>query len=105
MNKEQKLAELETWRSLREQLDTHWDQLQATTGASVDSPLGNAVWATFGEYTTALSNLLNDDFHNLHWYWLENDMGKSGGAAGPSDDLRNIESLNDLLWLIDCCAS
>jgi len=103
MTKEQKLAMLETWRSLHEQLDTHWDQLRSTTGASVDSPLGDAVWKIFAEYTVALSDLLDDDFCYLHWYWLDNDMGTRGLDAGTKDDMRKIESLDDLLWIIDCC--
>lgn len=101
MNKEQKLAALQNWQTAYKNLDAAFDLLKPALGYLGEGALWDAVWFTFERYTEVMSDLVGDDSGWLNWYCYENDMGAKGYGAGYGEDLRPIEDLDDLLWLIE----
>lgn len=104
MTRDEKLALLRTWDACHGELDAQWSALAELTEAGPESPLGSAIWDTFAEYTKSLGLLLGDPFGSLEWFWLENQMGGRGHVAGVEGDMREINTVEDLLWLIDVTA-
>lgn len=101
MTHEEKLRLLRQWDVNHALLDKHWSALAELTGADPDCPLGEAVWDTFSDYTRTLGMLLDHNEDWLFWHWLENRMGDRGHQAGYNGQLREINTLEDLLWLIE----
>jgi hypothetical protein len=66
-----------------------------------ENPLCQAVWRTQEVLTDTTSDLLDDGFEWLSWFWLENDMGRKGLEAGNKDEKRPIRTLDDLVWLLE----
>lgn len=104
MTRDEKLALLRAWIDRHDALNEHWESLCRLTGATTDSHLGEAVWAAFSGYTEALELALGDPFDSLKWHWLENQMGDRGHVAGIEGDMREINTVEDLLWLIEVTA-
>jgi len=81
------------------------DRLEkATDGLLIapESPLLDVQYRTEGALLDALSLLINDDFEkNLHWYVYECDYGRMPMEAGPTGDMRLIDSYEKLRWLIE----
>lgn len=100
MTREEKLRLLSEWDVRHSALDEHWSALYNLLGAATDSHLGDAVWVMFDKYTSVLGRLIGAR-DELHWFWLENMMGERGHIAGVDEDLREINTLEDLLWLIE----
>jgi hypothetical protein len=101
MTKAEKLAALQYWQTAYKNLDAAFDSLKPALGYLVGGALWDAVWFTFVQYTEILEQLLGDDSGWLSWHCYENDMGAKGYEAGYGEDLRPIEDLDDLLWLIE----
>lgn len=101
MNKEQKLAALQNWQTAYKNLDAVFNSLKLALGVLCEGSLWDAVWFTFERYTEVLAELVGDDSGWLNWYCYENDMGAKGYRAGYGENLRPIEDLDDLLWLIE----
>jgi hypothetical protein len=101
MTNEEKLAMLQDWQTAYKNLDAAFDLLKPALGVLCEGHLWDAVWFTFDQYTEILEHLLDDDSGRLNWYCYENDMGAKGYEAGYGEDLRPIEDLDDLLWLIE----
>lgn len=101
MNKAEKLAVLQNWQTAYKNLDAAFDLLKPAVGVLCEGTLWDAVWFTFDQYTEILEHLLGDDSGWLNWYCYENDMGAKGYEAGYGENLRPIEDLDDLLWLIE----
>lgn len=107
MNRDELIHHLTEWQDRCLAVDIQWSAFAATTGSTIDSPLGNAVWQLLDAYTDAVARLLDlpdsgvPAFkHDLNWYAYENDFGHKGHEAGTDGDLRPIRTPEDLAWLI-----
>ena len=101
MNTDEKLALLQEWERLYSDLDAQWQALHALTGATTDSPLGDAEWLLWDAYTRQVGERLGGAYEWLSWYGLENDMGRKQYKAGPAGREKPICCVGDLLWLIE----
>ena len=100
MNTETQLALLAEWRDKHKQLHRELFRL----GRIFNDPTGpffRTMFEVFEAYTGSLAHLLGDKEDWLFWYWQENEMGKRAHVAGYDGDVRLIEKLEDLLWLIE----
>lgn len=101
MTTDEKLALLQEWGRLYSDLDEQWQALSALTGATTDSPLGDAVWLLWDAYTRQVGERLGGAYEWLSWYELENGMGRVQHKAGPVGREKPICCIGDLLWAID----
>lgn len=99
-DKKTTLALLAEWMAHHDKIDKMMDGVKASIGLDPDGPLFNAVWSLFDGYTNALAAQIGDDGDWLPWFYMENDMGAKGMAAGYDGKLRKIKSFADLYWLI-----
>ena len=104
MSKEEKLQILAEWQKRYEALDAQLNLLTKSIGCIAGSPLHEAVFTMFEEYTKLIAQLVGDGLESLNWYCYECDMGKSPREAGIKGDMREIKTLNDLLWFIEVAA-
>jgi hypothetical protein len=104
MTRDEKLTLLREWKQRHDDLDKQWGRLASLTGGLTDSPLGDAMWLLWDAYTNQVAERVGDTYGWLSWYQLENDMGKRKHEAGPTDRMRKIKSLRDLLWVIEATA-
>lgn len=95
-----KLAILKRWQEAMNHADTHFDQLINLMGLHPEGETLTAVGVLQDALTQTTAELLGDKSEWLIWFWVENDMGAKGMTAGPTDDMRPIKTLEDLLWLI-----
>jgi hypothetical protein len=100
MNTE-KLKLLELWKYRMLSMDIQTDTLISWMMVSPESPLITAVSRMMESYTMTTALLVGDDSEWLTWYWLECDLGRKPKQAGNGDNMRMIESINDLAELID----
>lgn len=88
------------WETERLAMEAQVKALEAISGKNPDAPVLLCLFGLFTAYTEALAELL-DAGDWLSWYWIENDSGAKGHAAGYDDDLRKIRTLDDLCWLVE----
>lgn len=103
MTRDEMLIHLERWMVAHDRLESKWDDLARALGMPmVESSLWDASWAMFEAYTATLGDLIGDPGPNrwLEWHCTQNDMGIKGLEAGYDDNLRPIETLEDLADLI-----
>lgn len=101
MNTDARIAALKRWQDAMELADEHFIDLQNLIGLDPEGATMTAVCALQGALTAATADLVGDCYQWLEWYWLENAMGEKGAKAGPNDDLRPIQTPDDLAWLIE----
>jgi len=66
-----------------------------------ESPLVEPVWRTQALAVDALEKLIGDKDQNINWFVFECDFGRDSKQAGCKDDMRFIETIDDLRWLCD----
>lgn len=96
----QKLAALTRWQQAMEQADAAIDPVIELLQLQPESPVCGAVWQLQRLLTDMTAELVGDQAEWLDWYAYENDMGRKGLEAGWRDQLREIRTLDDLLWVI-----
>lgn len=97
MTNEHKIAELEQWKTIVEQLSVECDKLTDILQVAPESPLLNAIWRMDDAYTNEVATRLGlGDW--LSWYRYDNDMGRKAYNAGMKDNLRPIKTFEDLIW-------
>ena len=100
MTKQERLTLLKQWQLQHDALDKSWQKMIDGIGIPlVESPLWDATWKLFAEYTVVLGDMIGDTDW-LEWYWLENSMGQGEKLAGFDGKLKPTRSLNDLERLI-----
>jgi hypothetical protein len=104
IDRARKLAILTRWKKAIEEADAHFDPVVEMLRLDPENPLCEAVWRTQSALTTTTSDLLDDGFEWLGWFWLENDMGRKGLEAGTKEAKRPIRTLDDLVWLLEVVA-
>ena len=85
-------------------LQGHAENLRETVRDVKIAP--ESVLCTSFDYVEAslletLSLLVDDDFNFITWYVYDCDYGMSPKEAGPKDNIRMIETLVDLRWLVE----
>lgn len=96
-----KLKILEQWQATSEALGKASEHL-LEFGMSIDSETVNAVHNAMDEVTKLASAAVGDAFEDLSWYQYDNKMGTLGLQATVNDETREIRTLDDLLWAMDC---
>jgi hypothetical protein len=101
LSRAEKLELLKDWQDQYTKIKEVEEKLSEIVCFDFDSPLGEAMGGTFDRYTDTLGKFIGNDAEWLHWYWLENDMGKRGLEAGYGNQLKSIATLEELLNLIE----
>lgn len=99
-DKKTTLVLLAEWVAHHDKIDKMMDGIKASIGLDPSGPLFDSVWSLFDGYTNALAAQIGDDGDWLPWFYMENDMGAKGMAAGYDGKLHKIKSLADLYRLI-----
>lgn len=98
---EQIASALHAWQHAIEQADQRMQPAIEALSLPPESP----VWLAVQDLQTALTVItaayVGDRDGWLDWFWTENDMGRKGAEAGPTDDMRPIKTLADLRWLLE----
>ena len=95
-----KLKALQVWEQVTKAVDKQFGDFEKLFGF-VESPFTDALFRMQSEYTEAVAKNVGDDSDWLNWYQFENAMGAKGYEAGIVGDMREIKTLEDLLWLIE----
>lgn len=95
-----KLKALQVWEQVTKAVDKQLGDFEKLFGVA-ESLFTDAVCQMMYEYTEAVAKNVGDDSDWLNWYQFENGMGKKCLSAGYDDDMREIKTLEDLLWLIE----
>ena len=66
-----------------------------------ESPIRDAFWRVCESAISACSSLIGDEFGYLAWYAYECDFGASPNKAGCPGNLKMIDSLDKLRWVIE----
>ncbi len=101
MNNVEKLSLLKEWEETGKNLEKFYDNLNEIMGVAIESPLSDMIFGIYTKYTKTLSHLLNDKSDFLEWYHFENNFGTNGLIAGNEDETRSIDSIENLLWIIE----
>ena len=101
MTNEQKRKRITHWHSDMIQMEETLDKVNSAVGLVPEGDLSHACSCMMSALTLTTAELVNDEAECLEWYWLENEMGKRGFAAGPDGKERSIKGLDDLLWLME----
>ena len=96
-----------TWEFVERSLSIMRDQgdrlKEATDRLHIapESPLLETHWIVEDAFTRALDRLIGDDYDNISWYVYECDYGRSPNEAGKDGDMRLIDSVQKLRWLVE----
>lgn len=76
---------------------------QATKGLmlSPESPLLESQAITECSLINVLAHIVGDAFDTLNWFVYECDYGRRALKAGRNDDMRLIDSYDQLRWLLE----
>lgn len=96
-----KIKILEQWQTAIEALDKASEHL-LEFGMSIESETVSAVHDAMDEVTKLASAAVGDAYKALSWYKYDNEMGTRGLQAIVDDEAREIRTLEDLLWSMDC---
>jgi hypothetical protein len=99
MNAE-KLETLERFLDDYRAVDAAYKAARDAMGVEVDGPLFNPVFRALESYLQMTAAAIGDECGSLEWFVHDNDMGRGVLTAGAADDMREIKTADDLLWLI-----
>ena len=76
---------------------------KATEGLLIapESPLIEPHHVTEGNLIKVLERLIEDDFDKINWFVYECDYGRKPLEAGCENDMRLINSIEKIRWLIE----
>jgi len=89
--------------ALQQQYDRHQEATEKLM-LCPESPLVDPLYQVGERLLEALSLLIDDNFNNLTWYVYECDFGRKAKEAGARGDMRKIDSLERLRWLVELSA-
>lgn len=95
-----KLKALQVWEQVTKAVDKQLYDFEKLFGV-IDAPFTDAIYRMQSEYTDAVAKNVGDASDWLNWYQFDNNMGEKCSAAGNGDNMREIKTLEDLLWLIE----
>lgn len=89
------------WQAQHDRIADLMHGVSQVFGLLPEGPVSETVWGLWDQYTKTIGQLIGDHGDWLAWYYLENDMGDKGMQAGYDKNLRDIDTLANLQWLID----
>lgn len=95
-----------TWEHIITSLDniktqeTKFNEIVDVMQVIPESDLCESFNAIIVDLLTTLSVMVDDDFGTFAWWVYENDYGKGGLEAGVDGEIKSIDSLDKLKWLI-----
>lgn len=95
------------WKFIGESLALLQEQTDkintAARAAMLDpgSPLWEPAYIVGSRLLEALSELVGDGFSSISWHANECDFGREAMDAGCNGDMRKIETIEDLRWLVE----
>lgn len=92
---------LEQWQTASEALDRASEHL-LKFGMSIESETVAAVHEAKDQVTKLASEAVGDAFDMLSWYQYDNPMGALVMRVTVNGETRDIKTLEDLLWAMDC---
>lgn len=66
-----------------------------------ESPLIEPHYVVEGNLIKVIERLIGDDFDNISWFVYECDYGRKPLEAGCKNDMRSIDSIENIRWLIE----
>lgn len=103
LDRERKLELLREWQLRTEELNRVQKAVRDVLQLRPECPILDEPWHLHNAYTKAVGELVGDKGAWMSWYCWENEMGEKrlkAGAAG-GNDMREIVTLEDLLWIIE----
>ena len=91
---------VEGLRKAHDDLDGAFEALRQLAGSAPESRLWRASWGAFDALVQAVAMAIGDEGKWIEWWVWDNDFGRKGLVAGFGEDMRPIESVEDLLWLV-----
>lgn len=84
------------------EVSKYYDILSDTIGMEPEGKLNDNLFM-FHEFTIdVLEELISGNNCGwIEWYIWENNYGEKEMEAGPTDDLRKIKNVDDLIWLLE----
>lgn len=95
-------AILTRWQADMQQADSLIDPVINLLGLAGESRICQAVWGLQSALTKAVAAHIGATADWLSWYACENDFGRKAMEAGPADSMRQIRSIEDLVWVMTC---
>ena len=92
---------IRAWAKHITALEAAHADLHRLTLASPESPLMDAGLRIAEAYTHSTSELIGDGNEWLTWFWLENNMGSKGLAAGFDPDIVPVRTIDQLVEIIE----
>ena len=80
--------------------DLHYGAVKAAM-IEYESPLVEPMWKVQSLLVDALELLIGDEWGNVNWYVTECDFGREPKEAGIEGDMRVIQTVSELRWLIE----
>jgi hypothetical protein len=97
-----RLQALQRWQNKMIVVDWKLDDLVRVLNVNPESELLQAVWDLQAAYTKEIEDSFGLGSNGwLEWYAHENGYGAKGLEAGKGENLRPIQTLEDLLWVIN----
>ena len=101
MDKEKMHKILSSWLDLGKEYNAVWEDLEQYAGVVSDGRLYLAGSNIFEEYTKVIEEFIGDKTGMLTWHWEENNFGARGLEAGFEDDMREMNTVDDLVWFLN----
>lgn len=86
--------------SEREELHSHLKSLKNMIGIDYESHLISAILKLEASQIELIEKMAGCNSDCLYWYVYENNCGSKGMEAGIDDDMREIRTVDDLVWII-----
>ena len=104
----EKLAALQAWEARVKAISAVYEADRLACGALIESPRWEAVYGLLSAHTMTVAQAIAPDDADakdvagwLDW-WQEMDFGAKAGRAGfLGKEMREIRTLEDLLWIIE----
>ena len=109
MTPAEKLAALQAWEAHVKAISAVYEADRLACGAEIDSPRWSAVYGLLDAYATLIADQIQPDHLGidqitewLDWWAFECDFGAKPKQAGlVGQEMREIRTLEDLLWIIE----
>ena len=108
MTPAEKLAKLQAWEAHVKAISAVYEADRLACGAEIDSPRWSAVYGLLSTHTMMVAQAIAPDDATaadvVEWldWWQDLDFGAKPKQAGlVGQEMREIRTLEDLLWIIE----
>ncbi len=96
-----KLKMMIEWQDVIMKMEEEGERLQEVLQPSFESPFFRRIFNMEEAYTNVVAYVIGDTAEWLNWYRFDNGWGRRGLEAGYGKKLKPINTLSDLLTLIE----